>query len=252
MGGYGSISPRCAGRARGSSRRVAFKRDWHFGPRRNGSDSTDMDDRPTSGSHPVWRREQMPDGLPSWRLYAEDAGQWSGEIHPSAAGYVIAYSLARVRVLPRFTHAYTMLGDAMLAVEHLVLPKRLRGAAASSRRAVLEIVPAAARIVVQHPVWLVRCYDSGTMHLRSRGREAWVQRWGVRTWRWVVDDGVPSQLGTAYTRYEAMNAVENVLRLSAHERLHAREALWAHLARLRALTRENVRRGRAPAHRVPR
>lgn len=194
----------------------------------------------------------MPDGLPSWRLHVGNSGQWSGEVHPSTAGYLISYSLARVRVPPRFAHAYATLDDAMLAVERFVLPGRLLGAAASSRRAVIETVIAPARIVAQHPTWPVRCYDTGTMHLRSSGRDAWVHRWGDGTWRWFLDNGVPSRLGTAHTRAEAMAAVEDELRLSAHERLQAREALWAHLARLRALTRENIRRGGAPAHRVPR
>lgn len=198
-----------------------------------------------SSKGPVWRVEQMADGLASWRLYTGPrARQWSAEVHPSAAGYVASYSWRRVRRLSRVAHAYVSPEHAMVAVEDFVLRERLRGAAAASRWAILEAMPAPAHIVARSPVWLIRCYDSGTMHLRGGRCRAWVHR-EDGTWRWFAYGGMPSPNGTATTRREAMSAVEVALRLSGHERLHAREALCEHLARLHALTRENVRRGRA-------
>lgn len=193
---------------------------------------------------PVWQQEQMLDGSPSWRLYVGPRRQWSAEVHATPAGYAIFYVMKQARGAPWFTHCYAVIESAMVAAESIVLPERLRRDAAQFRRNMLQDASVPPEIIARAPVWLMRHHDNGTVRLYGGGYEGWVHRWGSDRWRWIVVADTPLSGGIVRTRRDGMIAVEQALRLSGHERLHAWNVLYEHLAQLRALTRENVHRGR--------
>jgi hypothetical protein len=190
---------------------------------------------------PFWTQIDEANKTCVLRLFGQqNARTWLAEIRITD-GYTVFLNMGKNN-RPIVLDGHAELEEAMWEAEQRCLSDGVRDRAYPSHKALIESMePPPTVIVRKSPKWVWDRY-TGQMTLVDSGFRITIHR-RPGGWSWFVS-GTKSRAGTEKTRADAMRVVEDLLQLSAHQRLDARQALTDSVRAIHTRVREEVRKRR--------